>query len=175
MTEAMRRRILWGGLALVLLVCNGLIIAKERLLASGETVLLELAPRDPRSIMQGDYMRLRYSLVREINNALGDQADVATADGYVIATLDEDKVARFQRLAQSADEAGPSEVAMLFRIRGGRIKIASDAFFFQEGFGEFYESARYGEVKVSPGGDVLLVGLRDREKRPLQPALLEAE
>ncbi|ABC27758.1 uncharacterized membrane-anchored protein [Hahella chejuensis KCTC 2396] len=175
MTEMLRRRILWGGLALVLLVCNGLIIAKERLLASGETLLLELAPRDPRSIMQGDYMRLRYSLMREIDNALGDQEDVATADGYVIATLDEDSVARFQRLAQSADEAGASEVAMLYRIRGGRVKIASDAFFFQEGLGEFYEAARYGEVKVSPGGDVLLVGLRDRDKRPMQPALIDVE
>ncbi|MDG9669010.1 GDYXXLXY domain-containing protein [Hahella sp. CR1] len=175
MTEMMRRRILWGGLTLVLLVCNGLIIAKERLLASGETVLLELAPRDPRSIMQGDYMRLRYSLIRQIDNALGDQEDVVTADGYVIATLDEDNVARFQRLAQSADEAGSSEVALLYRIRGGRINIASDAFFFQEGFGEFYEAARYGEVRVSAGGDVLLVGLRDRDKRPMQPAMLKAE
>ncbi|MFX7329222.1 GDYXXLXY domain-containing protein, partial [Acinetobacter baumannii] len=33
---------------------------KEMLLKEGQLVLLPLAPVDPRSLMQGDYMALRY-------------------------------------------------------------------------------------------------------------------
>ena len=43
---------------------NWLVVQKERVLSSGRTVLLELAPRDPRSIMQGDYMVLAYAAAR---------------------------------------------------------------------------------------------------------------
>src|SRR5205807_976804 len=39
-----------------------LVVEKERLLAEGAPILLELRPRDPRSLMQGDYMELRYAL-----------------------------------------------------------------------------------------------------------------
>ena len=38
------------------------IIKNESILNDGKTVLLELRPVDPRSIMQGDYMALRFSL-----------------------------------------------------------------------------------------------------------------
>ena len=39
---------------------------KEQLLANGKTVFLALAPVDPRSLMQGDYMALRFKLERDI-------------------------------------------------------------------------------------------------------------
>jgi uncharacterized membrane-anchored protein len=45
---------------LVLAVCNGLIWQKEKVLRDGKVMLLRLAPRDPRSLMQGDYMVLNY-------------------------------------------------------------------------------------------------------------------
>ena len=43
------------------------ILSKESLKANGETILLELAPRDPRSLLQGDYMALNYRLHNELN------------------------------------------------------------------------------------------------------------
>ena len=39
-----------------------LIASKETLLRTGQTVKLELAPLDPRSLMQGDYVRLNYKI-----------------------------------------------------------------------------------------------------------------
>ena len=42
------------------------ILSKESLKANGETILLELAPRDPRSLLQGDYMALNYRLHNEL-------------------------------------------------------------------------------------------------------------
>ena len=49
-----------GGLALVLAVASG-IWQREQLLGSGRVVILELAPVDPRSLMQGDYMALTFA------------------------------------------------------------------------------------------------------------------
>ncbi|MET0351671.1 MAG: GDYXXLXY domain-containing protein, partial [Rhizobacter sp.] len=47
---------------LALAVANVGIARKEALIAHGRTVLVELAPVDPRSLMQGDYMRLNFRL-----------------------------------------------------------------------------------------------------------------
>ena len=55
-----------GGLALVLAVANGSIWQREQLLGSGRVVILELAPVDPRSLMQGDYMALTFAAGREV-------------------------------------------------------------------------------------------------------------
>ena len=46
-------------LILLLVYFNGSILSKEDLLKNGKLILLELAPVDPRSLMQGDYMSLR--------------------------------------------------------------------------------------------------------------------
>ncbi|WP_319022245.1 GDYXXLXY domain-containing protein, partial [Proteus mirabilis] len=48
--------------ALVLAFVNAAIWQKEALIGTGTTVYVELAPVDPRSLMQGDYMRLAFAL-----------------------------------------------------------------------------------------------------------------
>jgi len=42
----------------------------ERILSDGRVLLLELAPVDPRSLMQGDYMALQFAAVDDIRKAL---------------------------------------------------------------------------------------------------------
>ena len=64
-----RGRTMRGALAIlcaivVLVRVNLSIAARERQLASGRLVYLELAPVDPRSLMQGDYMALRYRMAK---------------------------------------------------------------------------------------------------------------
>src|SRR5690606_9942359 len=51
---------------LVLGAVNYAIYAKERVIRDGDVVFLELAPVDPRSLMQGDYMALRFRLADQI-------------------------------------------------------------------------------------------------------------
>ena len=62
---------------------------------------------------------------------------------------------------------------LYYRRRGGRIKIGTDAFFFQEGHAPRYERAKFGELRVDASGESLLIGLRDEERRPLgaEPSL----
>src|SRR2546427_1227855 len=61
----------------------------------------------------------------------------------------------------------PNEVLLRYRVRGGQVKFATNAFFFQEGTAKRYEGARYGEFRVAPDGELLLTGLRGKELQPL--------
>jgi uncharacterized membrane-anchored protein len=152
------RTLLLAGLALILGGANWAIVSRERQLATGATVYLELAPVDPRSLMQGDYMALRYKLELNVPDA--------TSDGYVIVRLDERRVA--SPIGWNG-EPGAGDVRLRYRVRNGRLSVGSDAFFFEEGTGPRYQTARYGEFRVTPDGDSLLVGLRDPDLRPLTP------
>jgi len=51
---------------MLLLVVNWSIFERERILKNGQLVILELAPIDPRSLMQGDYMALRFKIAEEM-------------------------------------------------------------------------------------------------------------
>lgn len=161
----MRRLIIALGALLVLIVANAGIYQREQLLAAGRTVLLELAPVDPRSLMQGDYMALRF---RVADDAFGERPDDTWRDGRIVLGLDNAGVGTFRRF----DDASPlaaDEVAMLYRIRDSRPLFATNAFFFQEGHAPYYETARYGEFRVAPDGESLLVAMRGASLETLGP------
>lgn len=158
----MRKAVFLVGAVVVFGVIGGLIVHKEHVLASGKTVLLRLAPRDPRSLIQGDYMVLRYEL------ATGPaEAAVAKgpADGRLVIRLDPKGVAQFVRI-HKGEATAADELLLRYRRRGG-LRLGAESFFFQEGHAGRYEKARYGELKVSPSGQSVLVGLRDEDFRRL--------
>ena len=147
-----------AGLA-VLAAANWTIHGRERLLESGQVVLLELAPVDPRSLMQGDYMALRFKAADE---AFGRNAGKQAEDGRIVVKLDARGVGQFVR-RDDGSPLGDAEVAMRYRVREGRVKFASNAFFFQEGTARVYQAARFGEFRVAPSGEMLLKSLRGKD------------
>lgn len=156
-----------GGLIILLLV-NYSIINKEKHLAEGTVVYLELAPVDPRSLMQGDYMALRFGIENEVRKALNKQGIdlVDSSDGKVIVSIDDKKIASFTRLSSAGsgeDVVKHNEIEIMFRVRDSRVKFATNAFFFQEGKAEQYSVARYGQFRVSDKGELLLVEMYDKD------------
>ncbi|QPL46972.1 GDYXXLXY domain-containing protein [Halomonas sp. A40-4] len=150
---------------LILAVVNWAIWEKERHLAEGDIVYLELAPVDPRSLMQGDYMALNFELSNAIQRALRQHHEEGTPkakNGDVIVRLDEQRIAHFQRLDDGTSLAD-DEQQLRYRIRNGQVRFATDAFFFQEGHVERYEPARYGRFRINEDGEPLLVSLHDSE------------
>lgn len=154
----MRRGLAWLGLLLVLGVLNGIVWQRERLISEGRSVLLELAPVDPRSLMQGDYMRLGYDL--------GDVEPTSEASGRVVMALDARGVARFKRYDNGTPLA-PDEIAMQYQGSGRGLQVAPDAWFFQEGQADRFAAARYARVLVTSDGRVSLVALLDKKFRDL--------
>ena len=143
-----------AGLAILALV-NFTIHTREQMLEHGRVVLLELAPVDPRSLMQGDYMALRFKVSDE---AFG-RTKKELKDGRLVVALDQRGVASFRRFAD-APAVAADEALLRYRVRNARPKFATNAFFFQEGQARQYESARYGEFRVAPDGEMILTGLR---------------
>lgn len=152
-----------AGLVGILILCavNVAIWQKEQLLSVGKTVILPLAPVDPRSLMQGDYMRLRFKADQDIQRYLPTSKDSAVADGYAIVRLNEQQVAEVQRVVAEVPESlAANEWPLHYRFRQGELRFATNAFFFQEGHADDYAKARYGEFKVSEKGEMLLTNLR---------------
>jgi uncharacterized membrane-anchored protein len=158
----MRERIALIAGLLIVAAIDYVIAQRESLVANGKVVLLELAPVDPRSLMQGDYMALRFRLA----NDLGSGRDAK--DGRIVVALDERGVGKFKRF-EDATPLAPGEVLVRYRVRNGQAKLATNAFFFQEGHAKYYQVARYGEFRASPDGEVILTAMRDAKLNVLGP------
>lgn len=161
----MRRTIaVLAGLA-VLAAVNWTIYEREKLIAEGAVARLELAPVDPRSLMQGDYMALRFQLA---NQAWRLGTDRKADDGRIVVKADDRGVARYLR-HDSGGPLAPGEMRLRYRVREGQLKFATNAWFFQEGHAKHYERARYGEFRVAPSGDMLLVNMLGDKLERLGP------
>lgn len=155
----MRKVIFWGSTLIVLVAVNFLIVDKEETLANGRTMLLRLAPVDPRSLIQGDYMALRYAIAGEVpDEQLG-------AKGCIVVSLDDNNVAKFLRV-HKGESLQVGENLLFYRNRGG-LRLGAESFMFQEGDADLYSNAQYGELKVDASGASVLVGLRGDDFKPL--------
>ena len=155
----MKKILFWGTALFVLAAVNLQIVRKEDTLARGRSMLLRLAPVDPRSLIQGDYMVLRYAMAREIAKAeLEDK-------GCIVVSLDENDVATFVRVHRG-ERLHTGEHLLFYRNRGG-LRLGAESFLFQEGDADLYAQARYGELKVDASGTSVLIGLRDDDFKPL--------
>ncbi|MFP2897286.1 GDYXXLXY domain-containing protein [Corallococcus sp. 4LFB] len=162
-----RGAVIFGGLALVFAALAFLVVQKETVLARGQPVLLRLAPVDPRSLLQGDYMVLDYA----INQGWREGREQPHEDGNVVVRLDEHNVGEFVRYDTPGTALAPGEVRVRFRIRNSQMRLGAEAFYFQEGHQERYAHARFGELRVMENGTSVLVGLRDENYQQLGSAL----
>ncbi len=153
--------------ALTLLAVNIGIMQKEKLIAEGQPVFVRLAPVDPRSLMQGDYMRLNFQLPGDIGDILDDL--VAAERPKVVARRDERGVVTLLRLHDEAHPLGNDEFLIELTPSDGRWILVTDAWFFREGDGGRWAEARFGEFRVDETGKALLVGMVDAELRPIAP------
>jgi uncharacterized membrane-anchored protein len=144
-----------------LLIFGGInysIFHKENIKRNGEVLYMDLAPVDPRSLMQGDYMTLNFGLARqiEIGKNQGINPPREGEIRYAHITLDEKNVAIFKTVADD------KTLKLRYRMRSGRVWLGTNGFFFEEGKAAQYNKARYGEFRLDrSSGEAVLVGLRN--------------
>lgn len=156
------------GLVLALGVANYSIYEREQIIASGRPILFELRPVDPRSLIQGDYMQLRYAA--KTFPTVGMARGMPRKGTYVLK-LDANDVASFARL----DDGSPlaqDEVRLRYTaiLPNGQFRIGAESFLFQEGQAEIFDNARFGILLVNEQGDSVLVGLADERYQRIVPA-----
>ena len=150
-------------LSLLLVIFNNSVFKKEALLANGQLVLLELAPVDPRSLMQGDYMMLSYAISENLS------ADTLLKRGFCVVELTENGIGKKVRFQEGTLPLNANEFLIEYTAgRWSQINIGAESFFFQEGHAEKYENAKYGGVKVDADGNSILMGLYDKDLKKIE-------
>lgn len=152
-------------LILLLGYFNWSVYQKEQTLKDGKLVLLQLAPVDPRSLMQGDYMRLNY---KEADSKL--LKDYNVRRGYVILKTDSNHVGEIIRIQETPKTTNDNEIAMKYKIVNYRLFLGAESFFFEEGQDSVYNHATYGGLKVDDKGQSLLIGLYDNDFNLIRPS-----
>ena len=143
-------------LILVMGYINWSVAGKEEILKNGKLVFLELAPVDPRSLMQGDYMRLNYAIGR--NTSL----EKIPKRGFCIIKLDARPPARRIRFQKEKTPLHPGEYLINYTKKNWSINLGAESYFFEEGQARRFEPAKFGAIRIS-NGKSLLVGLYDKD------------
>ena len=152
----------------------------EDVLATGKPVVLKIAPADPRSLMQGDYMVLNYAILSDLqqsqfssesNETTGiDELSPSGKKAYILVHLDKNHVATLceaqSEIPTDFKHCTPN-VYLPIRYKGGWLpKLPSQDYFFAEGKGEHYAQAEYAEYRFKDG-ILLLARLLDKDLKGL--------
>ncbi len=107
-------------------------------------------------------MVLNFSLIQQIKNHTGQRNPDDT-----IAFLNVDTKGRASLASLAATPPKGDHVLFRYRQTAHAVRFGTNAFFFQEGHGEFYEDARYGGFRVDADGNALLEDLYDSQLQPI--------
>lgn len=149
-------------LVVLLIYFNYSVAQKESILKDGKLVLLALAPVDPRSLMQGDYMTLNYELSTDI---ISQQLPKR---GYAVLRVDDHQVGHLVRFQAEREPLQQGEQLIAYsNPNDWQLHIGAESFFFQEGHAERYSEAKYGGLRIDDKGNSLLIGLFDEHKKQI--------
>jgi uncharacterized membrane-anchored protein len=153
----------------VLIAINININKKENLITNGEKLIFPLAPVDPRSLMQGDYMRLRFELADDIQKRLrllNNTMALPVQQGFVVVEKSDKGIVTFVDLFHNQDLKNSQRI-IPYKYRNYRVIFTTDAFYFEEGQARHFQKAKFGEFRYSKDGELILVHLLDKDFKVL--------
>lgn len=151
--------------ASALLVNKG-VVQLERDFIGARTVYFPLAPVDPRSLVQGDYMALRFD-----DRLFPPETTTLARSGEAFLALDARAVASFSRVARNDEQATATEIRVDYRRDRDHTRYCPESFFFQEGEAEIFSRARFAAIKIAPDGKTRLFALADENLQIISPGL----
>lgn len=149
---------------ITVMLLGALIVRHETQLAAGTPMYAKLAPVDPRSLIQGDYMQLGYALVG-INDVDAETVEDHEHGKRRQAWVMLDDANRIVSADWQASNTHSSPLMLTFHH--WQWHPATDSFLFAEGLGECYGEARYAKLSVADDGQAMLVDLVDENLQVL--------
>lgn len=154
-------------------IVNAMVWHKEQLIINGTRIALQLAPVDPRSIMQGDYMTLGYKMPDWLQDYKMRER-IPRSGLLVVKRNPKNNLAQIVRVfgfdhlqkvhMKTQDKLKANEFLMRYRKgKWDRIIFGVNSFFFQEGHGKYYAKAKYADIRVDTNGEFILVDLLDEK------------
>jgi uncharacterized membrane-anchored protein/uncharacterized membrane protein len=145
------------------------VYSNETLLQKGETILLEFQPVDPRSLLQGDYVQLNYTISQLERTSIDDNGPIT-----IVLRKNAQGIHEYTGVYSMGAgdwntpyEKKPGDVLLNGKITGSwdhtaQVTYGIEHFFIPEGTGlEVEGKVKTAVVKVSDKGDGILVRLRD--------------
>lgn len=135
--------------------------SSERLLTTGSIVKLELQPIDPRSLLQGDYVNLRYA-ISELPDEVSQDLDEYPMRGRIEIVLAKNAQGLhvFDRLYTSGETLGPDEIVINGKKEAyswNQITYGIENFFIPEGSGlEVEQNAHFAYIRIGSNGNAML-------------------
>ena len=170
----------------------GLIVKNERHLNNSQSMYVRLQPVDPRSLIQGDYMRLNYALyfapqhVASENTVQTDtNPDVVNSEDQLFSGQYFDELIKNKSSVVTYVELDPQRrvvhsyfeqpnnvtterlVLQNPNNRHNGLYPASRSFLFAEGLADCYQQAVYAEFKVDQQGNAILTALKGEQLQDL--------
>ncbi|WP_270182207.1 GDYXXLXY domain-containing protein [Alkalihalobacillus sp. CinArs1] len=155
----------WKPLLLIVIVMTAFIFYQgfqnEMIVRNGTEMKLKLAPIDPRSMLQGDYVHLNYE-ISTLNNVKIDRQKKIT----VVLEKNDEGYHEYSGIYgvegnwNDAYTPSSSDVIINGVLNGnGSVHYGIESFFIQEGTGAKYEEMEYAIVKVGSNGNAILTEL----------------
>lgn len=147
----------------------------------GEILFLELAPVDPLSLVQGQYMRLRFGIEKRYDTTQEDYRIIQNnrGNGLAMISLDSKRIGTLTGLLApnqwQQQSHGGDTLLLQVHVQHTEpdgfyvIRIQQNSFLFQENTEDRYAHARYGMFRVHENGRYVLIDLADENLRPLTP------
>lgn len=170
----------------------GLIFKNEWHLKHSQSIYVRLQPVDPRSILQGDYMRLNYQLYFAPQNSILENTDQQNTNQQNINQEDHifsghyfDQIIQNKSSIVTYVELDPQRRVIhtsfepLKNVQIQRLVLqnpnnrytmlypASKSFLFAEGLADCYQQAKYAEFKVDQQGNAILTALKGEQLQDL--------
>lgn len=142
-------------------------VSSERLLTTGSIVKLELQPIDPRSLLQGDYVRLNYT-ISNLPDGISKELDEQGIQGRMEIVLAKNELGLhvFDRLYTSGEKLGPDEIVINGRRESyswNQMTYGIENYFIPEGSGlEVEANAHFAYVRIGSNGNAMLERLSEK-------------
>jgi uncharacterized membrane-anchored protein len=132
----------------------GTVVVQEHALASGKVILLETERADPRDLLRGDHLVLRYKISTVPSNLFSPPANMNLPSGTEVYVALERRGAFYQVAKASTNSLTPAagEIVLRGKRSGERGNSPADSFYVQFGIERFYitkgAEAPAGEITV---------------------------
>jgi len=162
----MRNWLMLGFGVLIIGLLNFGVVQKERVVTNGDQVFLKLRPVDPRSLLQGDYMRLGFD-VEEKARPFIKEANLRS--GNLIVQVDENLVGDYRKLDDGSALAD-NEYGVHFTNVSWQPTLVPNSFFFQEGEADKFAQAKFAVLVFGADRrDYVLAGLANESRELINP------
>ncbi|MFK4784949.1 GDYXXLXY domain-containing protein [Fusobacterium sp. MFO224] len=147
----------------LLIVYFGYSINIEKSNLKKDSFYLELLPVDPRSLIQGDYMKLSYKIV---NDSYKDIYNLK--EGYIKISIDNKNIGHYMNVETLLSPLSNNEKLIYFNQLYNGLDIGINSYLFQEGKGYLFQKAKYAEVIISKNKKLRVKHLLDNNFKTIK-------